>query len=274
MPLLGTFAGASAKNFGFSKGVTRTLAEAVGITPNLHYQSSDLSGYADGSLITSWVNRGSYGSAYNLVPSGTITKTTSVSYPAAFWNGSNEGMYFSGNQRFVLVPANSNPTFTVLYVYTTAATSGQSQPSFVGHVGPARTDTVEGGIYGLYSGTNYYHWYDNDGGYQAGGVPPVSVTTANQWTYRVSGGTETAWYGRTQPQYHGPQTYAGNGYGANIPITGLGGVRRHDGSTTFLANGNLFEAALWVGTALNDSQIANLRNYIGSTFQSLGAVNN
>jgi hypothetical protein len=273
MPLLGTFAGASAKNFGFSKGVTRTLAEAVGITPNLHYQSSDLSGYTDGASITSWVNRGSYGTAYNLVPSGTITKTTSASYPAAVWNGSNEGLYFSGNQRFVLVPAGTSPTFTVLYVYTTSATGAQSQPSFSGHVGPARTDNVEGGIYGLYGGTNYYHWYDNDGGYQAGGTPPVSVTTANQWTYRISSGTETAWYGRTQSQYHGPQNYAGNGYGANIPITGLGSVRRAD-SAGFYATGNLFEAALWIGTALNDSQIANLRNYVGSVFQNLGAVNN
>lgn len=273
MPLLGTFGSASAKNFGFSKGVTRTLAEAVGIAPNLHYQSSDLMSYPDGSLITNWVNRGSYGTAYNLVPSGSITKQSVSNFASAYWNGSNEGMYFTGNQRFVLVPGSSNPTFTVLYVYITNPTSNQSQPSFVGHVGPARSDTVEGGIYGLYSGTTYYHWYENDGGYQAGGTPPVAVTTANQWVYRVNNGTETAWYGRTQPQYHGPQNYAGNGYSPAIPITGLGGVRRHD-SQSFFANGYLFEAALWVGQSLNDSQIANLRNYIGSVFQGLGAVNN
>jgi hypothetical protein len=84
------------------------------------------------------------------------------------------------------------------------------------------------------------------------------------WIHRVNSGTGTSWAGRIGNPFYGPTAYTGGSiaggptYGFPLIISGMGHVRRADGSET--VTGYVYEAMLW-NTPLSNEQIENLRNY-------------
>lgn len=285
----------------FGRSAVLTLADAVGVTPFLHYQSSDLSNIANNTTFTvndPWKNAGSAGSQYDLINdtsghfSSTIYKSTQNSNPCAQFTGFC-ALAFRSAPYLTWVAASAYPVYTVAYVYgggsNVAPVSGStdSSPAFCGHAQGPNTgipDRVGGGLFGwIFPGTwgnnsNMSTWYDNDGGVDAGGSnngPQVSVgnSTPNQWINRVntspSVNSMTSWYGRssgpfTDASHSNISIGAGPTYGFSIPISGMGNVRRAD-SSGYTTTGYLFDAALF-RTALTNTEIQKLRDYYAAKY--------
>jgi hypothetical protein len=286
----------------FGRSAILSLADAVGVTPFLHYQASDLNLIGDGTNLTAnnyWKNAGSGGDRYDLINdtsghfSSNIYKTTQNSTSCAQFSGFC-ALAFKTAPYFTLVPASAYPVYTVAYVYGGCSNvppvsgSTDSSPAFCGHAqGPNTSipDRVGGGLFGwIFPGTwgnhsNMSTWYDNDGGVDAGGVDggpqeTVGNATPNQWINRVNTGsgfnTMKSWYGRSSAAFadasHSNISIgSGPTYGFSIPISGMGNVRRAD-INTYTTTGYLFDAVLFRDTALTDAQIQNLRNYYAAKY--------
>lgn len=267
-----------------------TLTEAVGISPILHYQSSDLSTIADGTVLNSsnrWINNGSLGRNYDMVNDTTshystnITVTTQYNRKAA--NFSNFcSLAFINAPYILLVPANLRSTWTVAYVYgggSNLYSSNDSSPSFSGHgAGPITgiPDRIGGGLYGWHNIDNFggqmSNWWDNDGWSYAGNPRknsdyPIENVTPNQWINCLNAGRQSSYYGRTSfpitnnQAMTGGSLSAGDGSysAANIIISGIGHVRRAD-TSSYTCSGYLYDAVLF-DVPLSDDKIQKLRDY-------------
>lgn len=280
-----------------------SLSEAVGVTPALHYQSSDLTGVADGTTLSSnnfWINNGYLGRTYDLINdtsayfSSSIIKTTQNSVPVVQFSGFC-GLAFRSAAYITWVAANAYPVYTVAYVYGGASNSTpainnantDSSPAFCGSAQGPNTnipDRVGGGLFGWcfpgYWGnnSNFSTWYDNDGGVDAGGTvggPAATIGNAvvNQWINRVntsaSVNSMTSWYGKTSSAFTNASHAnisigAGPTYGFTIPISGMGNVRRADASS-YTTTGVLYDAVLF-REALSDTQVQKLRDYYATKY--------
>jgi hypothetical protein len=269
---------------------TLSLAESVGVTPLLHYQSSDLSTYSDGTTINAsnpWKNNGSYGTNYNLINdtsayfSTSVTVTTQSGKKAANFSGFC-ALAFQAAAYFNIYTANASPLWSVSYVYGggTSSTGSDYSPSFCGHAqGPSTNipDRVGGGLFGWGFSTTWggngalQHWYDNDGASNAG-TPGGNNSTIDQWVNVVNGSAspqQKSWKGKTSSPFlngniDGISIGAGPTYGFNIPISGMGNTRRAD-SSTYTCTGYVLDAALW-NVALTDAQVSSLRNYYAAVY--------
>ena len=268
-----------------------TLAVSVGVTPVLHYQSSDLNTTNDGTVINAsnfWKNNGSYGTSYNLVNdtsghySSNVTVTTQSGKKAANFSGFC-ALAFSSAAYFNIYTANSYPVWTVAYVYGGGAASSSTNvysPSFMGHAqGPSTNipDRVGGGLFGWGypswgAGSTCQHWYENDGGVLAGD-PGGDNTAPNQYVNVVntsaSQNSSKSWKGKTSGPFYnsthsGISIGSGPTYGYNIPISGMGNTRRAD-SSAWTCTGYLYDAVLF-NAALTDTQIQALRDYYAITY--------
>lgn len=285
------------KNVKFSDGKTwismyspnHTLAEAVGVTPLLHYQSSDLDNIGDGTALNSsnvWINNGYLGRNYDMVNdtsghySSTITVTTQYGRKAANFSGFCS-LAFLNAPYYVISPSGVRAQWTVAYVYGGGSntSSNDSSPSFNGHgQGPVTNipDRVQGGLFGWYSINSFAgeltHWWDNDGWTYAGAPKRNSEfamenITPNQWINRLNMGRQDSWYGRTNypmkldSAMTGGSLTAGDGSysGFTIPISGMGNVRRAD-SSAYTCTGYLYDAVLF-DAPLSDEKIQKLRDY-------------
>jgi hypothetical protein len=267
-----------------------SLAESVGVTPVIHYQSADLSTMSDGTTLNSsnqWKNNGSYGTNYNLINdtsgyySTSITVTTQSGKKAANFSGFC-ALAFANAAYFNIYTANASPLWSVSYVYGggTSSTGSDYSPSFCGHAqGPITNipDRIGGGLFGWGFSTTWggngalQHWYDNDGASNAG-TPGGSNSVINQWVNVVSGSStpqQKSWKGKTSSPFlsgniDGISIGAGPTYGFNIPISGMGNTRRAD-TSAYTCTGYLLDAALW-NVALTDGQVSSLRNYYASVY--------
>lgn len=269
----------------------QTLQQAVGVAPILHYQSSDLKNYSDGTIINStnsWKNNGSFGTTYNMINdssghfSNSVTVVTQNGIKAANFSGWC-ALAFQSAASYLLCPTSSYPVWSVAYVYgggTSASSSSNYSPSFCGHAqGPSTNipDRVGGGLFGWSNpqwGTNstYQHWYDNDGGAVAGD-PGGDNATPNQYINVVntnaSLNSSKSWKGKNSAPFYnsthgGISVGTGPTYGAAIPISGIGNTRRAD-SSGYTCTGYLYDAVLF-NVALTDSQVTSLRNYYATLY--------
>lgn len=278
-PIIGSFSsGGSFGRSGLLPPVT-TLADAVGVTPFLHYQSSDLDNISNGTALTTsnpWINKGSGGTGYNMINDtsgqfngyGSVNVDTANGFKHVLFNNF-QGLAFQSASKFTLYQNGTNPNWTVAYVFSngpnTSSETGWSSPAFCGHnQGPNTNiaDRVEGGTFGWIYG-QFYNWYDNDGGYGLGSTPGVGIDTANQWICSFNGGRARSWYGKTSSPFFDQNPFSGNGYNTGsvgMPISGIGAVRRVDSIGSYPTRGRLYDAVLWT-SALDDTQIQKLRDY-------------
>jgi hypothetical protein len=276
---------------------SQTLFEAVGVLPQLYYSSEDLERYNNTTVLNAtnpWRNRGEWGNRYDLINDNTghystnVTKTTQSGSAAANFSGFC-GLAFKAVGGFNLIPASTNPTFTVAYVYgggSTSNSSNDSSPTFTGSTGTTSfppVDRVEGGIFGWHNsspfGGNGMHtsWYNNDGWVPLGISSTITEnSTPQQWIHRVNSGSGTSWTARTLGPFFGPTTWTGGSigtgptYGFDLLITGMGPIRRAD-TSAYTTTGYVYEAVLW-RSALTDQQIQNLRNFFAEKYKNLSSV--
>lgn len=269
----------------------QTLQQAVGVTPILHYQASDIKTYSDGTAFNStnfWKNNGSYGSTYDLINdtsghySSSVTVTSQSGFKCANFSGFC-ALAFKSAAYFMFTPVSAYPIWSVAYVYgggTAASSTTNYSPSFMGHAqGPATNipDRVGGGLFGWGNpqwgaGSTYQHWYDNDGGAIAGD-PGGDNTAINQYINVVntsaSLNSSKSWKGKNSSPFYnsthsGISIGGGPTYGAAIPISGMGNTRRAD-SASWTCTGYLLDAVLF-NVALTDTQVQSLRNYYATTY--------
>lgn len=261
--------------------VVKSLESVVGVAPYLHYQSDDLADIAEGTSFTNggqqWINRGSAGEGFNLTKdtngnTGTNPQRSSLGgFPSVNFTG-NAQMAFSGASTFYLETNNSNHNYTVAYVYGNGSggQSSTSNPVFAGHCyGPSTNtpDAVGGGTVGWAFG--YWRtWYDNDG---ANTYHPDSSgdSTANQYIWNYQNGQVKGYKGKSASPWVN-QTHAQ--YGAQVPVNGIGHVRRHAGTYGWSCQGNVLDLALWT-TPLNDTQVQALRDYYAEKYPTGNIAN-
>ena len=266
-----------------------TLAEAVGIQPILHYQSSDLT-MNDGTVLNSsnrWINMGYLGRNYDLINDTSahyntnVTVTTQYTRKAANFS-SFCSLAFINAGYLTLVPSSVRANWTVAYVYgggSNLYSSNDGSPAFNGHgQGPVTNipDRVGGGLYSWTNldtfGGQLSHWWDNDGWTYSGNPKKntdfaIENITPNQWINTLNMGRQSSWYGRTAfpMKYNetmtGGSLTAGDGSysGANIIISGIGNGRRAD-TSAYTCTGYLYDAVLFE-TPLSDDKIQKLRDY-------------
>lgn len=258
----------------FASKAISTLPEAVGVTPYLHYQSEDLT-YANGTVIDSsnpWVNRGSAGSTFDLVSdvynNNQYARTTvgeQDGYKCAVFSGTTQ-LAFKSASTFTLEPSSSVHTYTMARVYGagSSSTGSDSDPTFAGSCyGPSTNtpDAVGGGLMGWYS-SSWWSWYGNDGASSSYSTSGYSNSTTNQWIWTLNGGTAKLWRGKSSGTI---VNSSHNTYGSDIPINGIGHVRRHPGVYGWTVTGNLIDAALFTDP-LTDTQVQLLRDYYAEKY--------
>jgi len=291
------------KDVKFSNGNTwismyspnHTLTEAVGVTPLLHYQSSDLDSIGDGTALNAsnrWINNGYLGRNYDMINdtsghySSTITVTTQYSRKAANFSGFCS-LAFINAPYYTLVPSGVRAQWTVAYVYgggSNQVSSNDSSPGFNGHgQGPVTNipDRVGGGLFAWHYIDNFggqlTHWWDNDGWTFAGNPKrnsefPMENITPNQWINRLNMGRQDSYYGRTNypmtldTVMNGGSLSAGDGSysAANVIISGIGNIRRADSSAQ-TCTGYLYDAVLF-DAPLSDDKIQKLRDYYATKY--------
>lgn len=258
----------------FGSTAVKTLAETVGVTPYLHYQSEDLDLISVGTNIdggSSWVNRGSAGNNFDLVNDTYSTSYTRVTvgtqdgYKCAVFSGSSQ-LAFKTAATFTLETSSSTHSWTMARVYGggTTSTGSDSDPVFAGSCyGPSTNtpDAVGGGLQGWYS-SNWWNWYGNDGASSSYSTSGYSNSTTNQWIWTASSGIMKGWRGKSSSPF---VNATHNSYGSDIPINGIGHVRRHPGVYSYTCTGKLIDAALFTDP-LTDSQVQLLRDYYAAKY--------
>lgn len=270
----------------FGKEAKKGLANIVGVEPLLHFQASDLDGYANGTVLDAtnpWINNGSGGNGYDLLNdtsghySSSITVTTQNGIKAVNFSGFC-GLAFKSAQYYILQGSGSSQNWTVAYVYGggTSSNNANSSPAFNGHTQGPNTnmpDRIGGGLFGWYSansfGTQHTNWYDNDGWVPVGTTSGYSNSTVDQWIFRTTGGQARAWKSATPGPFHNTTLTGGSHgsnttYGASLIVTGMGNVRRAD-SSSYTTTGYVHDAVLF-NSPLSDSQIQLLRDYYASKY--------
>ena len=221
-------------------------------TPYMWYKNDDIASLGNGSSITNWVNRGSSGSTFNLNSQGQASypsKTTDSGFAAARFNGSQFlGWGSYGNWPWLTSGNTANRTLFIVY----RETSG----GYFGFLGRYGWDGTNGSV-GMWpqSGTNRYTHIHNNDGFPVSFDMPDDSNLLQRGVRINTSGTLSYWDGNTGS--YNNNSYSG--YGADLYVGGIGSTR------TNYNQGYLYEFLLY-DSALNDTQVNTVRQYLNSKF--------
>jgi hypothetical protein len=246
----------------------------------LWFDGSDLASLSDGANVTTWTNKGSLGSGFNLVNTTNLGNTAGTTYPPQKSSISGKPcVYFNGGTNYVLYFSNwqSNPGSTGGVYYfdgdSGGGTSPQARTIFYVYYTTSNVISAFGTYSGNYSTSGYGQNYSNVGfcynGYyciveSSDGFPIGSGTGQTVSTSSISqaghsqdtGSTVYVWYNRTG----GLETRSYSNGAAQTHPSGMGYSR---GGT--LNNGYIFEVIVY-GRTLDSSEITTVRNYLGNKY--------
>jgi hypothetical protein len=240
------------------------------VSPQIYWKNEDITG-SDGSVTSTWINSGTFGSGYNGNINGSPTVRT--------WSGKksvrlSNGNYLSHAARMIMNTSSFGNGFTLAVVYKTD--SATQKFSLMGTNGIAPGSSNQYGIIGNRGGTGtqgQYMAWDNDGFPHAttstGFSYSPDVTNIHQAVWRhTTGGTLQVW---------APSKTSGNIYSSSIaPYTSQ--FSQHTVGWSRLNSPaeepwDLLEYIFW-DSALSDADVTVVRNYFGTKFAGLGVVNN
>lgn len=281
MPLYG----ATSRNKAYGRGAAASGGSSLPVAgAELWFDGSTLSTYSDGTNITYWKNKGSLGASFDLVNTGSVPNTagtpsgllkqTVSSFPCAYSDTSNRVLYFSG--------WNSNPGVSTGAYYFDGNSGGGTDPNartffYVYYSTSGQYLSAFGTYNGNYTTAGYSHNYDNIGfaylnnyvivesndGFPIGTSNGVTIDTSTiaQAGHRQNAGggtTVSIWKNRTS----GFTSVTYSNAAAQTHPVGIGYSR---GAT--VNQGYIFEIIVY-GSALSDSQINQVRTYLGTKYGS------
>lgn len=286
MPFLRTKSAVSVKSFGFKNrkggGSGSTSPPPVsGYT--LWYDGNDLSTYSTGSDVTSWTNKGSKGTSFNLInTNGLANNTAGTVPPKKATNGGKHGIEFDGSANRVLwfKGWHDSQSSTTGVFYFDGANGGGStvNPVTLFYVyfitGTANTISAfgcyaagsPGGLGGNYANAgfayngNYVIIESNDGfpiGSATGVVPTANAISQAGHSQSTGGGQVIIWVNKSGSTTN--LTYS-DAASASVAPAGIG-----YGRSSTKNNGIIFEIVAYEST-LNNTQINSVREWLGSKY--------
>jgi len=262
-----SFNGTAITNIGnFNDGngyINITLFSAAGggaVTipePQLWYKNSSIVGLSNGSNISTWLNSGSYGTAYNLTSGSGLgaavpTKQVDSGNAAAYFDG-NKFLRFSNQTNITLFPTNQFKQWTIFVVYRDG--NGTGNFGFLGRYG---ADGTNGSIGMWPNGQGNFNQVHTNDGFPVNFAMPADETKLQRglrWgTPSSNDGTITYWDGTV-----GTTSTSWSVYSSDLQVGGIGTAR------TSYNNGYLYELILYE-RALSDTELAVVRSYLNTTF--------